>query len=194
MGGSQTHINFPLSKKKSPLRTLIIQIIDYNFIYSNLHHIARKNCNIRDGTPVPCVDVEVTLTYDGVGVPDTIDLEMQYILDAKKQKKKRLFFLDHEGESERNETITVTRASKKRISFKVHLPASGILDKLTSIDIQVRYSLAEKNNGRYYGRQRKELAPVLGHDDRMATDTVSIQKDCGHDNVCVPNLSVSVSQ
>ena len=31
-----------------------------------------KNCRIRDGTSVPCVDVEVTVEYDGVGVPDTI--------------------------------------------------------------------------------------------------------------------------
>ena len=31
-----------------------------------------KNCRIRDGTQVPCVDVEVTVEYDGVGVPDTI--------------------------------------------------------------------------------------------------------------------------
>lgn len=31
-----------------------------------------KNCRIKDGTRVPCVDVEVTLEYDGVGVPDKI--------------------------------------------------------------------------------------------------------------------------
>ena len=31
-----------------------------------------KNCQIRDGTPVPCVDIEVTLEYDGVGVPNQI--------------------------------------------------------------------------------------------------------------------------
>ena len=33
-----------------------------------------KNCRIKDGTSVPCVKVEVTLEYDGVGVPDTIGL------------------------------------------------------------------------------------------------------------------------
>ena len=31
-----------------------------------------KQCTIKDGTRVPCVDVEVTLEYDGVGVPETI--------------------------------------------------------------------------------------------------------------------------
>jgi len=153
-----------------------------------------KSCKLQDGTRVPCVDVEVTLQYNGVGVPDTIDLELQYLLDSKKEQAKRVFFLKHEGESQRNQTITVTKGRKWRDSFKVHLPASGIHDKLTSIDVQVRYSLAEKNAGRnFYGRQRRELAPVLGHDDKMATDTMSIQKNCGNDNICVPNLMVQAS-
>ena len=156
-------------------------------------NLGNKNCAIRDGTRVPCVDLEVTLEYDGVGVPDTINLEVQYVLDAKKQKElRRLFFVDYERETERNETITVTRGKKERKRMKVHLPASGIQDKLTSIDVQVRYSLAKPNRN-YYGRQRRELAPVLGHYDQMATDSVSIQKNCGPDNKCVPNLVIDVS-
>ena len=31
-----------------------------------------KTCKLIDGTRVPCVDVDVSLKYDGVGVPDTI--------------------------------------------------------------------------------------------------------------------------
>ena len=38
-----------------------------------------KSCYIRDGTAVPCVDVEVTLEYDGVGVPDQIGNSKKYI-------------------------------------------------------------------------------------------------------------------
>ena len=67
-----------------------------------------------------------------------LDLELQYLLDAKKEKTKRLFFLQQEGESQRNQTITVTKGQTFRESFKVHLPASGIHDKLTSIDVQVQ--------------------------------------------------------
>lgn len=104
-----------------------------------------KNCRIKDGTRVPCVDVEVTLEYDGVGVPDKIQLELQYVLDAKKDKTKRLFFLKQEGESSRNQTITVTKGLTWRESFKVHLAASGIHDKLTSIDVQVRFILCNYN-------------------------------------------------
>jgi hypothetical protein len=65
------------------------------------------------------------------------DLELQYVLDAKKDKTKRLFFLEQEGESQRNQTITAKKGRNWRQSFKVHLPASGIHDKLTSLDVQV---------------------------------------------------------
>lgn len=74
----------------------------------------------------------------------SLDLELQYILDAKKDKKKRLFFLKQEGESQRNQSITVTKGRVWRQSFKAHLPASGIDDKLTSIDIQVIIKLTQK--------------------------------------------------
>ena len=60
---------------------------------------------------------------------------------------------------------------------------------------QVRYSLANNQNRgqNFYGQQRRVLAPVLGHNDKLATDTMSIQKNCGEDNICVPNLSVEAS-
>jgi len=40
---------------------------------------------IEDGTRVSCVEVEVKMNYHGVGVPDSIDLELQYVLDSKKR-------------------------------------------------------------------------------------------------------------
>jgi hypothetical protein len=73
----------------------------------------------------------------------------------------------------------------------------GNKQPLLIIFLKVRYSLAgEKKRGQnFYGRQqRQQLFPVLGHDDRLATDTMSIQKNCGDDNICVPNLSVHASQ
>lgn len=61
--------------------------------------------------------------------------------------------------------------------------------------LKVRYSLADNQNrgSNFYGQQRKVLAPVLGHNDKLATDTMSIQKNCGEDNICVPDLSVEAS-
>ena len=61
--------------------------------------------------------------------------------------------------------------------------------------LKVRYSLADNQNrgSNFYGQQRKVLAPVLGHNDKLATDTMSIHKNCGEDNICVPDLSVEAS-
>ena len=60
------------------------------------------------------------------------------MLDAKKEKTtKRLFFLKQEGLSAINKTVVVSKGREFKDSFTVHLPASGIHDKLTSIDIQV---------------------------------------------------------
>jgi hypothetical protein len=65
------------------------------------------------------------------------ELEIQYLLDAKKEKTtKRLFFLKHEGLSALNRTVVVSKGRDWKDSFTVHLPASGIHDKLTSIDVQ----------------------------------------------------------
>ena len=80
-----------------------------------------------------------------------LDLELQYLLDAKKEKTKRLFFLQQEGESQRNQTITVTKGQTFRESFKVHLPASGIHDKLTSIDVQVQNKSYVTREANYCG-------------------------------------------
>ena len=92
----------------------------------NLNH---KPCAIKSGTMVPCVDVEVTLKYDGVGVPEQITLELNYILDAKKEKTKRLFFLEGtEQESARTEKVTIQKGQPHRETFQVHLPGNEYFD------------------------------------------------------------------
>ena len=58
--------------------------------------------------------------------------------------------------------------------------------------IKVRYSLKDKSSSAF--RPRRDLTPVLGQFEKMATDSISIQKDCGSDNVCIPNLSVEATQ
>lgn len=65
------------------------------------------------------------------------DLNLQYILDAKKENTKRLFFHKQEGTSHLNKSVTIKKEKVWTEKFFVYLPATGILDKLTSIDIQV---------------------------------------------------------
>ena len=35
-------------------------------------NLEQKNCKLRDGSWVTCVDIDVSMSYDGIGVPDFI--------------------------------------------------------------------------------------------------------------------------
>ena len=61
-----------------------------------------RQCTLRERTRVPCVQVSVSLRYTGVGVPNKLDFSLDYLLDAKKEKQKRLFMLSQEGTSTRS--------------------------------------------------------------------------------------------
>ena len=105
-------------------------------------------------------------------------------------KTRRLFLLEHEGQNSLNRSITVQKGRPWKHSFKAYLPSSTIHDKLTAIDVEVRYSMAENSRSRFSSRRRNDLKPVLGQRDLKAKDTMLIAKDCGVDGRCVPNLSV----
>ena len=72
------------------------------------------------------------------------------MLDAKKTKGRRLFFIDHEGQSSLPRQQTVNKGREWKYSFQAYLPATTIHDKLTTIDIEVQYSLIPGvGRGRY---------------------------------------------
>ena len=144
-------------------------------------------CTLRDRTRVPCVQVSVALKYTGVGVPNRMDFTLEYNLDSKKEKQKRMFLHQQEGQTSMSRTISMIKDREFKDRFKVYLMGSKIHDKLTSLDIQMKYSLAE-SGGLPTGST--DLTPVLAHGDHMVSDSLSIQKDCGSDSICIPNLSV----
>ncbi len=56
---------------------------------------------------------------------------------------------------------------------------------------QMHYSLQKMDSVRH---RRSYLEPVLGQFQKMATHSITIQKDCGKDDLCIPDLSIQVSQ
>ena len=115
-------------------------------------------CSLRDRTRVPCVQVSVMLKYTGVGVPNRMGFKLDYNLDAKKPKKKRMFLLENEGKSSRTRTISMLKDREWKESFKVYLLESQIYDKLTSLDIQMKFSLDDG----VQAMAGSSLTPVLG--------------------------------
>lgn len=68
----------------------------------------------------------------------------------------------------------------------------NIRDKLTSLDAEMRMSLEEDRIPDNRRRDpRIQLKPVLGT-TTSRKDTLSIRKNCGPDNVCIPDLQLSV--
>ena len=147
-------------------------------------------CTLRDRTRVPCVQVSVALKYTGVGVPSRMDFTLEYNLDSKKEKQKRMFLHQQEGQTSMSRTISMTKDREFKDKFKVYLQGSKIYDKLTSLDIQMKYALSEQ--GALPGGSG--LMPALAHGDHTVSDSLSIQKDCGYDSICVPNLSVKTQK
>lgn len=148
-------------------------------------------CTLRDRTRVPCVQVSVALKYTGVGVPSRMDFTLEYNLDSKKEKQKRMFLHQEEGQTTMSRTISMTKDREFKDKFKVYLMGSKIYDKLTSLDIQMKYSLSERGS---LAAGSSGLTPALAHGDHTVSDSLSIQKDCGHDSICIPNLSVKTQK
>lgn len=64
---------------------------------------------------------------------------------------------------------------------------------MTSLEAEMRYSLFEQKQSARR-RLKSDLAPILDLDDEsglVSRDSVSIQKNCGKDNVCIPDLRLT---
>ena len=65
----------------------------------------------------------------------------------------------------------------------------NLRDKLTALEAQLTCQLPTEDS-------KVELSPVLGRLDReeeagvRSKDSVNIQKDCGDDNICIPDLKI----
>ena len=67
---------------------------------------------------------------------------------------------------------------------------SNIRDKLTPLEAELRYSMASS----FTYRQRRSLIPVIDTStSAVEKDSVSIEKNCGADNICIPDLSLKVA-
>jgi hypothetical protein len=73
---------------------------------------------------------------------------------------------------------------------------SGIRDKLTPLEAEMRYTLRTDSGATVASRRRvtRSLIPVLDQSqDSVRHDSISIQKNCGPDNNCIPDLKLTVT-
>ncbi|PNF38619.1 hypothetical protein B7P43_G02308, partial [Cryptotermes secundus] len=154
-----------------------------------------KACKLPDGTDVVCTELSACLEYSGVGVDHKLDFDVQFVLDAKKLKSPRMFLLSETGRNIMNYTLRLDKDSLFCKSFPVYIK-NGIRDKLTPLEAEMRYSLRTGSGSTLSSRRRvtRSLIPVLDQSkDFVRRDSISIQKNCGPDNNCIPDLKLSVT-
>lgn len=76
---------------------------------SKLISLDDRNCTLSDGSRVTCLLLRACFKYNGDGVFPKHNFNIQYVLDVKKTKSPRLFFLELEGRNTMNRTIMVDR-------------------------------------------------------------------------------------
>lgn len=114
------------------------------------------------------------------------------MLDSKKPRSPRLFFLNEEGKNIRNSSILLNRGKTECRIERVYI-ADNIRDKLTPLEVEMRFKIRENHQARQQRVKRAVLEPIIDQNrGTVARDAINIQKNCGPDNVCIPDLRLDV--
>lgn len=120
-------------------------------VNSKLVNLDDKTCTtIRDHKKVTCATVNSCLKYNGVNLPaqigkqityelriakfstrrklinlhKSLDVEVSWVLDSKKTRSPRLFFLNEEGKNIRNSTMRLNRGRTECRTERVYIAVS----------------------------------------------------------------------
>lgn len=144
------------------------------------------------------------MKYNGKVLPqhNNIDLKVRIQLDAKNSGAPRAFFSRKDLDKKRGVTvdskavsreqpdvieqhITLSKTREQCETYDVYVPDT-IRDKISPILINVNYTYQEK---RGHG---DSLEPAIDTTLPQSFVTeLTIEKDCGDDNVCVPDLQIN---
>ncbi|XP_037938731.1 integrin alpha-PS2 isoform X2 [Teleopsis dalmanni] len=161
---------------------------------SKLINLEEKNCQTyRDGKHVSCTDIKTCWSFTGENLPRTLDFDVSWVLDAKKLKNPRMFFLLDEGKNIRNQSITLTYGKTYCRNETVYL-IDNVQDKLTPLEVEMRYNLRSARRLAPVARRKRDvLEPVIDQNrEIILRDAIHIQKNCGADNICEPDLRLEI--
>ena len=150
------------------------------------------NCTLNSGTFVSCLAIKGCLKYEGDAVAEELEFMVTFKLDTKKSMSKRLFFLNEEGSNEQTEILHLKKGKKLcKWSYIYLLP--NVRDKLSPLEVQMTYGINPSSEESMTNNDSDDLLPIIDprQNLRALTDAASILKDCGLDNICIPNLRVA---
>lgn len=103
-----------------------------------------------------------------------------------------MFFTNDEGKNVRNLTMRLYRGKAECKTEAVYI-ADAIRDKLTALEVEMKYNIRQTGYTASTRQKRATLDPVL--DENRGTvqrDSINIMKNCGKDNICIPDLRLDV--
>ncbi|XP_055713630.1 integrin alpha-PS2 isoform X2 [Phlebotomus papatasi] len=163
---------------------------------NKLISLDEKNCTTSNRQKVTCAVINSCLRYGGINVPPTIDIEISWVLDSKKLRQPRMFFLNEENRNIRNASMRLSNGKSDCRKDRVYIP-DNIRDKLTSLEVEMKYNLRSQSPPPLQSiqsrRRRAALEPILDHNlGLIQRDSIHIQKNCGPDNECIPDIRVEI--
>ncbi|XP_046965222.1 integrin alpha-PS2 isoform X2 [Vanessa cardui] len=171
-------------------RPVVKVMADVKFMgESKLISLDDKRCRLSNGTQVACAQLMFCLTYDGVNVDQQINFEVTIDLDSRQKTSKRLFLMESR-QTMYTTHMLLTQGQQECKEIMVYLD-DDIRDKLTPMEVKLTYELSGAGGA---GGAGGAVPPVLDRTRSIErTDSLNIQKNCGPDNVCVPDLKMFVT-
>uniref|UniRef100_A0A7E4WBD7 Integrin_alpha2 domain-containing protein n=1 Tax=Panagrellus redivivus TaxID=6233 RepID=A0A7E4WBD7_PANRE len=167
-------------------------------------NLDEKLCSTEFGR-MPCEKLKFCIKYNGKLRPEhnNVDLKVQIRLDSNaKNSDPRAFFSAKELARKRNvkipsdavsktqpnvieQTLTMTKNREFCETHDIFVPDT-IRDKISPITVSVNYTYVEKR----LAGDLLEPAVDTTLPEAFTTDLI-IEKDCGEDNVCIPDLQMT---
>lgn len=137
-------------------------------------------------TSVPCVTMKYCLKYTGRNVPQVLRLNLSIALDVKQNRGQRLFFLstnEYKMFAAVNSTLGVRNCWNEKVYVK-----PNIRDKLSPIEVTLMSKLLPTN--------LPGLVPILDAlgENGTASRSLNIFRNCGDDQVCIPDLQMKITK
>ena len=178
------------------LRTRPVVNVNYSLTFQPDHfNLDDKTCLLANSsTSVSCITVTYCLKYNGPNVDNRLNFVYDIKLDTENKGAPRLFFLNQEGKNEERNSSILVKDQQQCRSFKAYV-SRQIRDKLTPLKVDIDYGLADYAGETFdYSTNQPKLKPILNKavESKMSR-VATIQKNCGADNVCVPDLKLTVN-
>jgi len=141
-----------------------------------------QECLLTSGETATCMDFIACQKYTGIGLSEELEFIVVYNLDTRKHSS-RLFFLNSPKKSSLKVPVTLLKGKEYCEKRRIFL-LPNVSDKLTPLQINATHSLRRQSDS-----ERISMYPSVV-DTSKNYDVIQIQRNCGNDNKCVPDLRV----